>query len=110
MIMPVTVSAAFTSDNAPGLNALSEGRTIEADGEIRPYSDHYFWPHFAIYAKLPAVAVPTGFTASGLPIGVQVIGRSGQDAWVMRVARQIMGMSGVCRDGQEALAPPGFQD
>jgi aspartyl-tRNA(Asn)/glutamyl-tRNA(Gln) amidotransferase subunit A len=36
---------------------------------------------------VPAVSVPCGFTASGLPIGLQLIGRTLDEATVLRVAR-----------------------
>jgi amidase len=31
--------------------------------------------------------VPAGFTADGLPVGVQIVGRPFEDARVLRVAR-----------------------
>ena len=36
---------------------------------------------------VPAVSVPCGFTASGLPIGLQLIGRVLDEATVLRAAR-----------------------
>lgn len=38
---------------------------------------------------VPALSVPAGFTADGLPVGVQIVGRSGDDLGVLRLARQI---------------------
>ena len=38
------------------------------------------------YSGQPAVSVPAGFTASGLPVGLQIIGRRGEDALVLRAA------------------------
>ena len=35
----------------------------------------------------PAIAVPCGFTEEGLPVGLQIIGRRGDDAAVLRLAR-----------------------
>jgi len=35
----------------------------------------------------PAVSVPCGFTDDGLPIGLQIVGRPGDDAGVLRIAR-----------------------
>ncbi|MYM18532.1 amidase [Brevibacterium sp. 5221] len=35
----------------------------------------------------PAVSVPAGFSAAGLPVGLQIVGRPGVDAQVLRVAR-----------------------
>ncbi|WP_330318620.1 amidase family protein [Streptomyces platensis] len=43
---------------------------------------------------VPALSVPAGFTADGLPVGVQIVGRSGDDLGVLRLARQIERMLG----------------
>jgi aspartyl-tRNA(Asn)/glutamyl-tRNA(Gln) amidotransferase subunit A len=37
------------------------------------------------YLGLPSLAVPSGFTASGLPIGMQLIGRSFDEATLLRI-------------------------
>lgn len=37
----------------------------------------------------PAASVPIGFTAAGLPVGVQIVGRMGSEADVLRAARAI---------------------
>lgn len=36
---------------------------------------------------LPAISVPAGFTADGLPVGLQIVGRRGDDAGVLALAR-----------------------
>jgi aspartyl-tRNA(Asn)/glutamyl-tRNA(Gln) amidotransferase subunit A len=36
---------------------------------------------------LPAVSVPAGFTRAGLPVSIQIVGRRGDDATVLRAAR-----------------------
>jgi aspartyl-tRNA(Asn)/glutamyl-tRNA(Gln) amidotransferase subunit A len=36
---------------------------------------------------LPAISVPCGFTASGLPIGLQIVGRAFDEAGILRVAQ-----------------------
>ena len=38
------------------------------------------------YSGQPAVSVPAGFTAGGLPVGLQIIGRRLEDALVLRAA------------------------
>src|SRR5262249_52720159 len=35
---------------------------------------------------LPAISVPCGFTASGLPVGLQIVGRRHQETMVLRAA------------------------
>ena len=35
---------------------------------------------------LPAISVPCGFTRSGLPVGLQIVGRRHQEAAVLRAA------------------------
>jgi aspartyl-tRNA(Asn)/glutamyl-tRNA(Gln) amidotransferase subunit A len=35
---------------------------------------------------LPAISVPCGFTASGLPIGLQIVGRAFDEAGILRIA------------------------
>jgi amidase len=35
----------------------------------------------------PAISVPAGFTAAGLPVGIQIVGRPGDDMRVLWLAR-----------------------
>lgn len=37
----------------------------------------------------PALALPTGLTASGLPVGVQLVGRPAEEATILRLAAQL---------------------
>jgi amidase len=39
----------------------------------------------------PAIALPTGFTAAGLPVGVQLVGKIGQDAQLIQLAAHLEG-------------------
>ncbi len=52
--------------------------------------DDYFEWFYLTYAitltGLPAISVPCGFTRSGLPVGLQIIGRRRQEAAVLRAA------------------------
>jgi aspartyl-tRNA(Asn)/glutamyl-tRNA(Gln) amidotransferase subunit A len=43
------------------------------------------WPFNA--ARMPSVSVPCGVDSRGLPIGLQIVGRVGDDATVLRAAR-----------------------
>jgi len=38
------------------------------------------------YSGQPAVSIPAGWTASGLPVGIQIVGRRLEDALVLRAA------------------------
>ena len=42
-------------------------------------------------AGVPGVSVPCGFTQTGLPIGLQIIGRALDEATVLRAARAYEG-------------------
>lgn len=41
------------------------------------------------YAGLPVATVPAGFVANGLPLGLQVVGRFGEDSHLAAVANQL---------------------
>jgi amidase len=45
----------------------------------------------------PAISVPCGFTDEGLPVGLQIVGRRGDDAGVLRLARAFEDATGVGR-------------
>ncbi|SDR10957.1 amidase [Thermostaphylospora chromogena] len=54
-----------------------------------PMPDYLAWMRSAYWISVlhaPAASVPCGFTASGLPVGVQIVGRPYADAEVLRVA------------------------
>ena len=46
----------------------------------------------------PAIALPTGLDADGLPVSVQLVGRPADEATILRVA-------GAARSGDPAAAP-----
>ena len=55
----------------------------------RPTPDYIDWLRFSFLATtagLPAISVPCGFTASGMPVGIQLIGGPRADRTVLRVA------------------------
>jgi aspartyl-tRNA(Asn)/glutamyl-tRNA(Gln) amidotransferase subunit A len=45
------------------------------------------WPFNA--ARTPAISLPCGLDRRGLPIGLQVVGRQGDEATVLQVARLV---------------------
>ena len=63
--------------------------------EVDPASPHFNprvlyalsrFTRFVNYFGLPALAVPAGFDRDGLPVGLQMIGRPGSEAALLRVA------------------------
>ena len=50
-----------------------------------PVPSQRFTPAFNL-TGLPAISVPAGFTAAGLPVGMQIVGRPFDEATVLRVA------------------------
>jgi aspartyl-tRNA(Asn)/glutamyl-tRNA(Gln) amidotransferase subunit A len=65
------------------------GRDTAGSINGKPVS-FYGWAPFSAPFNMtgqPAISVPAGFTASGLPVGVQFVGRRFADSLVLRVAR-----------------------
>ncbi len=52
---------------------------------VSPLEPGYFMRAFN-YLGLPALAVPCGFSSEGLPIGLHIIGRRGDEATVLRAS------------------------
>jgi amidase len=82
LLAPVTPVPAFPHDHGPfntRVLTLSDGRTI-------PYAAMLDWISMATTCRLPVTCAPAGITASGLPVGVQIIGPPGGDAITLSVA------------------------
>jgi amidase len=62
---------------------------ITVNGEERPYWDQVCWIAPAGAAYLPAVSVPAGCSASGLPVGLQVVGPYLEDRTALELSRRI---------------------
>ena len=78
-------------------------RTIEIDGETRPYLDLISWTGLIGVVGLPSAVPPLPRTSSGVPVGVQVVTAFLRD----REAIQIAGiLADVAGGGYEV--PPGF--
>jgi amidase len=62
-------------------------RTIEVNGHRVPTTDQMFWAGISCFFLLPASVAPLGFTPSGLPIGVQIVGPQFGDRTTIEFAR-----------------------
>ncbi len=81
MLAPVTPVVAPHHDTERPLDQ----RTIQVDGQDRPYLDQLVWAGLATMPFLPATVVPTGLTPDGLPVGVQIVGPFGGDRTTLAV-------------------------
>jgi amidase len=50
------------------------------------YTQWFFLTYAISVVGLPAITVPCGFTTSGLPVGLQIVGRRRQEAAVLCAA------------------------
>ncbi|MEU2395677.1 amidase [Streptomyces sp. NPDC007369] len=64
-------------------------RFITVDGQKRPYFDQTAWLNLAGHVRLPALVMPAGRTADGLPLAVQIIGPYLADRTVIDMARHL---------------------
>ncbi|MFT6303686.1 MAG: amidase [Granulosicoccus sp.] len=72
----------------PGM--VEEEYPMIVDGN--PVKDYVDWLRFSFLATttgLPAVSVPVGFTQSGMPVGIQLIGPPRGDALLLQVAKAV---------------------
>lgn len=53
---------------------------------LENYTQWFFLTYGITVTGLPAISVPCGFTKSGLPVGLQIVGRRRQEASVLRAA------------------------
>ncbi len=97
MILPISATPAFEHDHRP-----FGKRTLMIDGVERPYFQQVFWAGLAICSYLPGTIVPTGPSAEGLPIGVQIIGPAYGDLKTIGFAKLLE------KAGFGFTPPPGY--
>ena len=89
-LLPVAFTPAFPHDHSMPF----WDRKIATTEGLRPYEDLYFWISFATLTGLPATIAPVGTTASGLPVGIQIIGPFLEDATPIDIAEKTSGVFG----------------
>jgi amidase len=83
LLAPIAATAAFPHDHNPE----RDRRVISVNGKRVRYEEQLFWAGLASLSYLPATAAPLGLTASGLPVGMQIIGAEGEDLTTIEFAR-----------------------
>jgi len=85
ILAPIAPVAAFPHDHRP-----FEKRSLRlTTGAAIPYTSMLCWISLATALHLPATAIPTGRTPSGLPVGGQLIGPRGGDSRTIALAQAI---------------------
>lgn len=77
LMMPTTAVAAFTCRKNPG---LIDGKHVAARWGFYPFTFPFNM------AGNPAANVPCGFTSKGMPVGLQIVGRRGDEVSVLRAS------------------------
>lgn len=98
LLAPIMPTAAFPHDQKGSINQ----RTFVVNGHKRPYLDQLTWAGLVTVVHLPATAVPVGFTQSGLPVGMQIVGPYMGDRTTLDFARRMADVVG------GFVAPPGY--
>jgi amidase len=98
LLCPVTPTPAFPHDQSDDFFA----RTMTVNGQERAYLDNVCWTGLIGVVGLPSAVPPLGRTASGLPVGVQVVTPFLHDHDAIRVAGLIADVVGGFQP------PPGF--
>lgn len=101
LLCPVTPTAAFTHRQEGSVL----DRTIDVAGVARPYLANIAWAGLVGVVGHPATVPPLGRTASGLPVGVQVVAPRFGDRTAIRVAELLAEAT----DGAGYVPPPGFE-
>jgi len=98
LLCPVASVAAFPHDESKDMGA----RRVMVNGKPEVYFDQLFWAGFTGVSYLPGTVYPAGPSASGLPVGVQIVGPEMGDLKTIAVARILEKEMG----GMQI--PPGF--
>lgn len=98
LLCPVTPTAALLHDHSEPLT----DRVIQVNGKPQPYLSTIAWSGVIGVAHLPATVAQVGFTAAGLPLGIQIVGPYLEDHTPIAFARELAGVMGGFQ------APPGY--
>ena len=86
----------------PHTDEGTDTRVYRVNGREASHGDLLFWAGLTGVAYLPATAAPAGFTRSGLPVGVQIVGPQFGDRTTIAFARLLED------EWQGFVPPPGY--
>ena len=98
LLCPVAAGPAFPHDH----EGERYQRSVEVNGHRVPTTDQLFWAGYSGVAYLPSTAAPAGFSPTGLPIGMQIVGPQYGDRTCIELARLLE------REFQGFVPPPGY--
>jgi amidase len=98
LLCPVLPTAAILHDHSEPMSA----RSLQINGVPRPYLEQTSWAGLTGMAWLPASVAPIGLTATGLPIGVQIVGPWLEDYTPIAFAGHLAALTGGFKP------PPGY--
>ncbi|MGD9751610.1 MAG: amidase [Acidimicrobiia bacterium] len=98
LLLPVMPCVAFPHDHSEPM----AGRTVTTEAGPRDYWQLNRWMAPAGACYLPATVIPVGLAASGLPVGVQIVGPYLHDRTTLAFAAALEELVGPCP------TPPGF--
>jgi Asp-tRNA(Asn)/Glu-tRNA(Gln) amidotransferase A subunit family amidase len=82
-ICPTNAIPSIGADRSP----LDLDFTINGEQATRVVASAWFMTYpFNMLSQLPVMSVPSGFASTGVPTGIQIVGRSYDDLSVFRVA------------------------
>jgi amidase len=99
LLCPPASTAAFPHDQ----QGERYERTVRVNGKDVPTTDQLFWAGYSGVTYLPGTVAPIGFTPSGLPVGVQIVGPQYGDRTTIDFARHLE------REYQPFTPPPGYE-
>ncbi len=99
LLAPVTRTLAFPHNN----KLDKKQRQVTVNGQKVRYLSNLGWCLMAVTSGLPATAAPVGFSQSGLPLGVQILGDRFKDRTTIAFAREMAKVLGGFK------APPGYE-
>jgi aspartyl-tRNA(Asn)/glutamyl-tRNA(Gln) amidotransferase subunit A len=84
LVLPVMPIVTPTADRCDPKSDRFSARTLYALSR---------WTRFVNMLGFPAVAMPAGFDDNGMPVGVQIVARSGADAALIELVRQVQAIT-----------------